>query len=156
MNWDAAGAIGEIIGALAVVVSLAYLATQIRNQNKETRLAAVHEILVGFRESIQVFASVDMGKTLAKANEDWSSLTDAEVLNVLSGLLPMLRLWEEAFIQNQKERLEDRVWKGINNSYAGYISYPAVAKAWELRGQHFDREFQNHVNNIQKTEIKYR
>lgn len=33
MNWDAIGTIGEIIGATAVVVSLVYLATQIRVQN---------------------------------------------------------------------------------------------------------------------------
>jgi len=33
MNWDAIGAIGEIVGALAVVLSLIYLATQIRASN---------------------------------------------------------------------------------------------------------------------------
>ena len=31
MNWDAAGAIGEIVGALAVVVTLGYLAVQVRS-----------------------------------------------------------------------------------------------------------------------------
>ena len=30
MNWDAIGAVGEIIGALAVVISVVYLASQIR------------------------------------------------------------------------------------------------------------------------------
>ena len=50
LNWDAIGAVGEIVGALAVVVSLIYLATQIRTQNIEARLAAVHEISVGFCE----------------------------------------------------------------------------------------------------------
>ena len=30
MNWDAIGAVGEIVGASAVVLSLAYLAVQIR------------------------------------------------------------------------------------------------------------------------------
>ncbi len=34
MNWEAIGAIGEIAGALAVVASLIYLATQIRQSNK--------------------------------------------------------------------------------------------------------------------------
>lgn len=33
MTWDAIGAIGEIVGAIAVVASLIYLASQIRNQN---------------------------------------------------------------------------------------------------------------------------
>ncbi|MDA1372383.1 MAG: hypothetical protein O2971_16680 [Proteobacteria bacterium] len=30
MNWEAIGAIGEILGAFAVVATLVYLATQIR------------------------------------------------------------------------------------------------------------------------------
>ena len=34
MNWDAIGAIGEIIGAIAVVATLAYLAQQIRYSSK--------------------------------------------------------------------------------------------------------------------------
>ena len=42
MNWDAIGAIGNIIGAFAVVVSLIYLAIQIRTQNKQSKLSAFH------------------------------------------------------------------------------------------------------------------
>ena len=40
MNWEAAGAIGEIVGAAAVVLTLAYLALQIRQSNKAARIAA--------------------------------------------------------------------------------------------------------------------
>ncbi len=35
MNWDAIGAVGEIIGAAAVVVTLAYLALQVRPSTKD-------------------------------------------------------------------------------------------------------------------------
>ena len=35
MNWDALGAIGEIIGAVAVLATLYYLAAQIKMQNRE-------------------------------------------------------------------------------------------------------------------------
>jgi len=37
MNWDA-------IGALGVIISLIYLATQIRNQNNESRLTAINSM----------------------------------------------------------------------------------------------------------------
>jgi len=36
MNWDAIGAVGEIIGAAAVVATLAYLALQVRASTKES------------------------------------------------------------------------------------------------------------------------
>ena len=47
MNWEAIGAIGEIVGAAAVVFSLGYLAVQIRNQNSESRASPMHDISVG-------------------------------------------------------------------------------------------------------------
>ena len=50
MNWDAVGAIGETVGALAVVITLAYLAIQIRvsrsvaaDANRLTRTSGVRE-----------------------------------------------------------------------------------------------------------------
>lgn len=38
MNWDAIGAIGEIVGAIAVVATLAYLARQMRDNSKQVKL----------------------------------------------------------------------------------------------------------------------
>jgi hypothetical protein len=40
MDWDAIGAVGEMIGALAVVVTLAYLALQVRSSTKESEANA--------------------------------------------------------------------------------------------------------------------
>ena len=42
MNWDPVGAIAEVCGALAVLVTLIYLAVQIRQQNQVAR-AQVHQ-----------------------------------------------------------------------------------------------------------------
>ena len=44
MNWEAISAIGEIVGALAVVITLVYLAIQIREQNRESRAAAIDSL----------------------------------------------------------------------------------------------------------------
>lgn len=43
MNWEAVGAIGEVAGAIAVVVTLVYLALQIRHSTQATRIAAYHQ-----------------------------------------------------------------------------------------------------------------
>lgn len=44
MNWNAIGAIGEILGALAVAISLLYLAVQIRQNSRTVKGASVHNI----------------------------------------------------------------------------------------------------------------
>ena len=43
MNWDAIGAIAESVGALGVIVSLIYLALQVRQNTKQVRLSRVQE-----------------------------------------------------------------------------------------------------------------
>jgi hypothetical protein len=39
MNWDAIGAIGQILGSVAVFVTLGYLAVQVRDARSEARRA---------------------------------------------------------------------------------------------------------------------
>jgi hypothetical protein len=41
MNWDSVGAVGEIVGALAVLITLIYLSVQIRQNTKVARSAAL-------------------------------------------------------------------------------------------------------------------
>jgi len=50
INWEAAGAIGEIIGAAAVVATLVYLAVQIRQSSKISSLQASQHVLEGAAE----------------------------------------------------------------------------------------------------------
>jgi len=45
MNWEMIGAIGEILGAAAVIATLAYLSRQIRASTHATRRASMQEIL---------------------------------------------------------------------------------------------------------------
>ena len=45
MNWDAAGAIGEIVGAFAVLITLVYLAKQIRHSTDVSKVTVYHEAI---------------------------------------------------------------------------------------------------------------
>jgi heme/copper-type cytochrome/quinol oxidase subunit 1 len=42
MNWKMISAIGQMLGAIGVIISIVYLAAQIRNQNKESQRQAMH------------------------------------------------------------------------------------------------------------------
>ena len=70
MDWDAIGAIGEILGALAVVATLFYLAKQIRQNsasldraNDYAQASSVHDINSLY---IQVFAPLSQNSELAE------------------------------------------------------------------------------------------
>jgi len=127
MNWDAIGAIGEIVGAVAVVASLVYLATQIRNQNRESRLAAMHEISSGFRETTSKILNGDLSRIFVKAIESFESLTDEERLRLLVLITAIFRAWEEAFILHDIGHLDSRAWKPMLSYYTFIASAPPRA-----------------------------
>jgi hypothetical protein len=68
MDWNALGAIGEIIGALAVFLTLGYLAVQIRQNTKAVRasaldssVSAVNNVRVAIFQSSEVTALYQEG-----------------------------------------------------------------------------------------------
>ncbi len=79
MNWEAIGAIGEIIGAIAVVATLGYLALQIRHQNAANRINAVNSILQGF-DQLDLLLAQDESLAALFNKGLWSpdELTDSE------------------------------------------------------------------------------
>jgi hypothetical protein len=54
VSWDAIGAIGEIVGALAVVISLLYLSGQVRHNNRLAKNSSLQSVL----QSEMNFASI--------------------------------------------------------------------------------------------------
>ena len=80
MNWDMIGALGEIVGAAAVVVSLVYLAQQVRVSNRLARAEAWRAIATSANtlngnwgrdpEFRRVFAQIFEGATREDVTED--------------------------------------------------------------------------------------
>ena len=152
MNWDAIGAIGEIVGAVAVVASLAYLAAQIRNQNRESRLAAMHEISSGFRSATSRLLDGDLTRIFVKSIESFESLTDEERLSLVVLLTGVFRAWEEAFIRHDIGHLDSRAWKPMLSYYIFIASAPPARQVWKMRKEHFDDRFRDFVDGLELKE----
>ncbi|MEH6552434.1 MAG: hypothetical protein V7744_20860 [Pseudomonadales bacterium] len=156
MNWDTIGAIGEIIGALAVVVSLVYLAAQIRTQNKEARAAAAHDIYEGFRDVMGTFADRDNAEVLARANEDVNSLSEVDRIILISCVQRLMRLWEEAYHQHRQGRLDDEIWQSMVDQYASFLANASGAHIWKIRKNYFTPGFREFVATVNITEHTYK
>lgn len=59
MEWTIQdlGSVGELVGAIAVVITLAYLARQIRDQNQANQIAVFEGLMDGFNELNLMMAS---------------------------------------------------------------------------------------------------
>lgn len=152
MNWDAIGAIGEIIGASAVVVSLVYLALQIRSQNIQAKLSALREMSRELRATTAMFATHDMSDIFVRANEDYNSLSDAESVQLIVLTTNIFRAWENAFLESRGGNLDEDNWQTLSRDYTQTMGIPCARYIWALRKQNYDLGFQKYVDSIDALE----
>ena len=88
----------------------------------------MHDISVGFRDAISIFSTEDAAAIFVKANKDYSSLTEVEALRLIILMGQLFRAFEEAFIQYDEGRLDERSWKAMTKYYLKVISAPAARK----------------------------
>ena len=69
MNWDALGAVAELVGAIAVVATLTYLAVQIRTTRLGEASAATYSAMEGFsRWRSNILQNPQVAEALNRAN----------------------------------------------------------------------------------------
>lgn len=88
MNWDAIGAIGEVVGAIGVMLTLGYLAYQIRQNTNQleqnaltARASAQTAVNTALRENRQsIFETSEMAEIFETGNIDPDKLTSTQRL----------------------------------------------------------------------------
>ena len=79
MNWEALGAIGEVVGAAGVIVTLGYLAIQIRQNAQSVRASAFQEAI---RDAAQITDELSHDAELTRiwfaGQHDFEALTGEE------------------------------------------------------------------------------
>ena len=155
MNWEQAGALGEIVGAVAVVLSLVYLARQIHIQNQESRANAVHQVIEGYRSSVAELLDPGMAEIWVLGMEDFDQLTTPQQLRFFIYLTVTLRSFENAYFQWRQGRLETDVWNPLLAPLIDVKSTAAFGVFWKMRKHHFRLEFADYVEKLESGDYSY-
>ena len=79
MNWDAIGAVGELLGAAAVLFTLIYLAVQIRQNTSAVATATYESTMTGFNDiNIVVAGNPALASVLDRGCQNPESLNSEE------------------------------------------------------------------------------
>ena len=126
MNWEAVGAVAELLAALGVIVSLVYLAVQIRQNTRAVRSASYHQaaeqtwsaaLAIAQDESLaEAIALARLGQDLSPAQE---IRIDSVNVAIVFGFENMLRLHEQGL-------LDPDVWENVLRNTIPYLAAPRV------------------------------
>ncbi|MFV1988601.1 MAG: hypothetical protein ACC682_15110 [Gemmatimonadota bacterium] len=144
MNWEALGAIGEIIGAAGVIVSLLYLAGQVRRSSRQDRHASAQAVLDKLNGLIGQLAFVPgAGDVWSRGLSGLEALNDdEELVRFSSMLMQAFRAYEEVFHSRKAGVIEDWAWLHARAPIDHMMRTPGFQQWWKLRSDWFGEEFQ--------------
>jgi hypothetical protein len=136
MDWTAVGAIGEVVGAIAVFATLLYLSIQVREGNKHAELEGFRHTVDGLNEWMdQVVASKQTASILRRGRRDIASLDEDERMQFEHLHLRFLNTLEGWYRHvDQTSRHDAYRATQIENIEAAvefFLSHPGTREAWE-------------------------
>ena len=126
MNWEAIGAIGEIIGGLVVIGSLIYLALQIRQNSNLARAAAQRDVHATFNSI--VYNWNNDAEIVRRALLDFASLSKTEQLIASNNFAPfanhldqVIRMYQQGYESSDNVQVYGDICMAIVTSPGGRV-----------------------------------
>lgn len=142
MALDQLASIGEIVGAIGVVISLIYLAIQIRSNTEAERTSTYQAIVSDFGALNNTMASTpELSYLFVQAMENYHQLSSDEKARISQVFFQCFRYFENMFYQHQKGYLDEEVWIGWKRLMLTYYSRPGFQTWWGHRRDVFSQPF---------------
>ena len=156
MNWQELGSIGEFVSGIAVVVSLVYLAFQIRqntrqiNENTKAAQASAFDssITHTFMARQTILENADVARIYLEGSNNPDSLSEEDRLRFRLVLHNVL--WAIWNMQSQAEvgELSSETWEAQLATLERIVSTPGFSWFWRNYGREFGPSFKRIVTEL--------
>lgn len=137
----------EILGGIAVIASLIFVAFQMKESNLNTRESNYRQVM---QHNIEMGRLV--GSDIAVANlyrrgcVDYRKLNDDERWQFGSLMMAMFCDFNQQYNMFDQKRLDPEIWKSIEHNMKFYIARPGVLMWWQSQPFVFDSSFTKYIN----------
>ena len=140
--------LGQIIGAVAVVISLFYVASQIRQNTNAVRSATVQTVHEHFAKWYHLVAADDeLAKIVANGLRDYTSLSEAERVRFVATFMAFLSYTQNAFLKWREGLLASPLWLGWELVIMNLVCAPGGKAFWKDRAYMFGDEFRRYIDD---------
>jgi hypothetical protein len=136
MNWDAIGSVGELIGAIAVVITLVFLTVQLKQNTRSIRASTRSQHTEAVSNSLATLQNQNFASVMITGMNDPESLSAVDKLRFGSYLLRLLRGWEDAYFHWRDGDYDEGAWHSNRAfmldmlSISGVNAYFNTRKGW--------------------------
>lgn len=153
------GAVGEFVGAIGVVVTLGYLAFQIRQNTFQleqnaltTKAAAVNASNIALRDTRQsIFCSTDMSELFVEGNANPNELGEVQSLRYRLVMQNVTEVMVDIYTQTAVTKFSPETWatQGIT-LVKRVLGTPGGKWFWSTYADNYPQAFRDEVDRILK------
>ena len=147
MNWDAIGSVGEIIGALAVIASLLYLAVQIKTNTTFARAQSQRDLLRTY-EFFNATLDPAIARIVRIGLSRYELLTNDEKIQFHSWAHPFINQVEATYRMHRQGLIEEASYIGFRNGVVSIVICPGGALFWEDTKKMIGQDFVEEIDRI--------
>jgi hypothetical protein len=146
MNWDMITGSAEVLSALAVIVTLIYLARQIRQNTEEVRSASYHSVTDSFNAlNIAVAGNPELARVVRLGNDAYEKLSEDEKTQYNFTMHAAFRIMDVIKFQSQHGTNDITLWEYEKNTIDMMLSEPGARKWWRERPFNLSQDFITYV-----------
>ena len=147
MNWDALGAIGELVGATAVIGSMLYVAVQIRQNTEESRISRSQNLLTATSDANALIATdPDLARIVKEGTFDFDALSALDRIRFSTFFFSFMAKFDFAYHQNLTGNIDRTFWRQTDNDIATFIQLPGTRRWWAQDKIRFSPGFREYVD----------
>src|SRR5690606_5439716 len=152
VDLDSLAKLGEFVGGFFVVVSLVYLAHQVRQNTRSLRSENYARVLERM-STVQSRLSVDaeLNRIVAVGAENPERLTRAERLRFSWAMYELFGAVEFMYLQHRESALPRSVWDRWEASLVWWLSHPGRQAWWTAKPAPLAAEFQHFGDDLLRT-----
>lgn len=141
--------LGEIIGAIAVVVSLIYLAVQVR-QNTQAQHTENFSRALDRVAAMQATLSQDPETSVifSRGVLEPSELTPKERTQFTWAMYELFGAFEFMFLASKANAIPEEVWQRWSSAVAWWLTFPGVQTWWKVTPIPFTDSFTSYVESL--------
>ena len=141
--------VGELISALIVVISIIYLAVQVRQNTKAIRLSNYQSVSASWTPTLDLIAGSEQVADIYKRGlHTFDTLSEIEQVRFRALAAHMLRIINEPYEQMLEGAMRKGVWDGFRRTIIDLMHTSGMQVVWSYRKHWYSKDFQNFIDDI--------
>jgi hypothetical protein len=146
--------IAEVVGAVAIVISLIYVGIQVNESTRAVRSATASETSSAISSwYAELGGSLQASQVFLDGLTDPDSLSREEKAQFIYLVHGLQLQYQYAFYLAQEQTLEVRLQESLTNTMLGVREQPGFIMYWQQRRELFAQDFRAYVDEIIATGI---